>query len=183
MTVPMPDFDLPDSMTLRPSRRSPVGNAEFRAAMAGMASSVHVVSARRGDEMLGRTATSVMSLSVNPPAVLVSIDMMSRLADLIAKSGEFSLAMLAEGQTAVADAFAGHVPAEKRFGIGRWVHWPSGQPRLLDAVTALDCEVIGAVETGTHVLFAGAVVEADTHTGLRPLLWQRHGYHGLGGVD
>ena len=183
MTTLMPDFDLPDSMAMRPLRRPTVSDTEFRAAMSGMASSVHVVTARRGSERIGRTATSVLSLSAQPPAILVSIDIVSRLADVIARTGGFSLAMLASGQRDVSDAFAGQVPAEKRFSVGAWEDWPSGQPRLRGAVTNLDCEVIGAMETGTHVLFAGAIVEAETDTALKPLMWHRHGYRDLGGVD
>ncbi|MCW5722674.1 MAG: flavin reductase [Devosia sp.] len=175
----MVDFDLPDTMALRPSRRPPVGNSEFRAAMAGMASNVCVVAARRGDERVGRTVTAVLSLSANPPAVLVSIDIVSRLADIIIKTGGFSLAMLATGQDDIADAFAGKLQTSDRFSVGQWGRWPSGQPQLHGAVTAFDCDVIGAMETGTHVLFAGAVVEAETTTDRTPLIWQRHGYHGL----
>ncbi len=177
MTTLMPDFELPDTMTLRPLRRETVSTAEFRAAMAGIASSVHVVTAQRGNERIGRTATAVLSLSALPPAILVSIDIVSRLADIIAKTGCFSLATLAEGQENIADAFAGQVAAENRFRIGDWTAWPSGQPHLQGAATTLDCEVIGAMETGTHVLFAGAVIEAETDTSSKPLLWHRHGYH------
>ena len=54
---------------------------------------------------------------------------------------------------------------------------------LLGAVSALDCEVIGSIETGTHVLFAGAIVDAETTTGRAPLIWQRHGYHRLAGPE
>ncbi|WP_297106169.1 flavin reductase family protein [uncultured Devosia sp.] len=183
MTIPMPDFDLPDTMALRPLRRPAVNDAEFRSAMSGMASGVHVVAARRGDERVGRTATSVLSLSAQPPAILVSIDIVSRLADLIAKTGSFSMAMLATGQEDVANAFAGQVEPAKRFDVGNWDAWPSGQPLLQGAVSALDCEVIGAMETGTHVLFAGAIVDAETRTGASPLLWHRHGYRALRGVD
>jgi len=179
----MPEFDLPDTMALRPLRRPTVSDAEFRAAMSGMASTVHVVTARRGDERVGRTMTSVMSLSAHPPALLISVDIVSRLADLIARTGGFSLAMLASDQTAVADAFAGKVAAEHRFTHGQWGQWPSGQPMLLGAATALDCEVIGAMETGTHVLFAGAIIEAETATERQPLMWHRHGYHQPGGLD
>lgn len=183
MTILMPDFDLPDTMALRPLRRETVNGAEFRAAMAGIASSVHVVTGRRGDERVGRTVTSVLSLSAQPPSILVSIDIVSRLADIIAKTGGFSLATLALGQEEIADAFAGRVAAENRFEIGDWKAWPSGQPHLQGAATTLDCEVIGSMETGTHVLFAGAIVEAETDTALNPLLWHRHGYQGLGGLD
>ena len=179
----MADFDLPDSMHMRPPRQPVVGNSEFRSAMAAMASTVSVVTARRGDERIGRTVTSVLSLSMNPPAILVSIDIMSRLADLIAKTGGYSIAMLADDQAAVADAFAGRVELEERFSHASWGEWPSGHPMLLGAVTALDCDVIGSMETGTHVLFAGAIIEAETTTSRSPLLWQRHHYHTLGGLD
>lgn len=63
MTTLTPDFDLPDTMALRPVRRPTVSDADFRAAMSGMASTVHVVTARRGEERIGRTVTSVLSLS------------------------------------------------------------------------------------------------------------------------
>ena len=183
MTNLMADFELPDAMTLKLPRRPVMNTAEFKAAMSAIGSSVHVVTARRGEERIGRTVTSVMSLSINPPTILISIDILSRLADLIAKTGGFSFAMLADDQSEVADAFAGRVVAEERFSRGQWGEWPSGHPMLQGAVTALDCEVIGAMETGTHVLFAGAIIEAENTTSRTPLLWQRHQYHGLTGLD
>lgn len=179
----MADFEMPDSMVLRPTRSPVVNTSEFRAAMSSMASSVSVVTARRGDEMVGRTVTAVLSLSANPPSVLVSIDIVSRLADLIAKTGGFSMAVLAEDQSDIADAFAGKVPHETRFDLGKWSRWPSGHPLLTGAVTAIDCEVIGSIETGTHVLFAGAIIESDSYEERRPLLWQRHAYHALSDID
>jgi len=127
--------------------------------------------------------TSMLSLAMDPPTILVSIDIMSRLADIIAKTNGFSLVMLADDQQAVGNAFAGGLPAAERFSVGDWSSWPSGHPMLAGAVTALDCEVIGAIETGTHVLFAGAIIEAETITSRSPLLWQRHHYHRLGGLD
>lgn len=183
MNTLMADFELPDTMKLHPPRRPVVGNAEFRSALAAMASTVSVVTARRGEERIGRTVTSMLSLSMTPPTILVSIDIVSRLADLIAKTGGFSLAMLAADQWAVADAFAGKLKAPDRFHEESWSAWPSGNPMLLGAVTALDCEVIGSIATGTHVLFAGAIIEAETTTSRAPLLWQRHQYHGLAGLD
>lgn len=183
MTAAMADFELPDTMRLHPPRQPVVSNAEFRAAMSGLATTVGLATARRGDERIGRTVTSMLSLSINPPTILISIDIMSRLADLIAKTGGFSFAMLADDQADVADAFAGQVPPKDRFNTGSWSQWPSGHPLLLGAVTALDCDVIGSIETGTHVLFAGAIIEAEMTTSRAPLLWHRHRYHSVGGVD
>ncbi len=183
MTNAMADFDLPDAMRLRLPSRPVVGNAEFRAAMSSIGSSVHVVTARRGDERIGRTVTSLMSLAAEPPTLMVSIDIMSRLADLIAKTGGFSVSALADDQHAIADAFAGRVEAGERFNLGDWSAWPSGHPMLLGTAAAMDCEVIGSIETGTHVLFAGAIVDAETTTSRAPLIWQRHGYRRLAGGE
>lgn len=179
----MVDFDLPDTMRLHPARRPLVDGTEFRAALSGLAASVCLVTARRGDERIGRTVTSVLSLSANPPAILISIDIVSRLADFIAKTGGFSFAMLADDQQAVADAFAGRVEPGQRFEHGDWEQWPSGHPKLRGAVSVLDCDVIGSIETGTHVLFAGAIADAETTTSRSPLIWQRHHYHGVSGLD
>lgn len=179
----MADFELPDAMNLRASRKPVIGTTEFRSAMAAMASTVSLVTARRGDERIGRTVTSVLSLSMTPPTILISIDIVSRLADLIAKTGGFSFAMLAHDQAEIADAFAGRVEAHERFDRGQWGDWPSGHPRLEGTVTALDCEVIGSMATETHVLFVGAIIEAETTTSRTPLVWQRHQYHGLTGLD
>lgn len=179
----MAEFELPDTMKLHPTRQPVVGDAEFRAAMSAMANTVCVVTARHGSEEIGRTVTSMLSLSMNPPTILVSIDIMSRLADVIAKEGGFSLAVLAQDQDGVGDAFAGRLDPAERFSSGSWSRWPSGRPMLLGSVTALDCEVVGSIETGTHVLFAGAVIEAETTTSRLPLIWQRHRYHGVGGLD
>ncbi len=179
----MVDHELPDTMRLHPLRQPVVGHAEFRAAMSAMASTVCVLTARRGDEQIGRTVTSMLSLSADPPTILVSVDIVSRMADVIARTGGFSLAMLAEDQAAVADAFAGRVEPDKRFASGSWGQWPSGHPMLLGAVTALDCSVVGSMETGTHVLFAGAVIEAETFADRLPLLWQRQHYGGITPLD
>ncbi|MDB5474257.1 MAG: flavin reductase [Devosia sp.] len=183
VTNPMANFDLPDAMKLRLPHRPVVGDAEFRAAMSAVAASVHVVTARRGDERIGRTVTSLMSLAADPPTVLVSIDIMSRLADLIAKTSGFSVAVLADDQRHIANAFAGRVAAAERFGLGEWSAWPSGHPMLVGTASGLDCEVIGSIETGTHVLFAGAIVDAQTTTGRQPLIWHRHGYHRVAGME
>ena len=85
----MADFELPDAMKLRLPRRPVVGDSEFRAAMSAIGATVHVVTARRGEERVGRTVTSLMSLAAEPPTVLVSINIMSRLADMIAKTEGF----------------------------------------------------------------------------------------------
>ena len=106
------------------------GRQGFRDAMASLGATACVVTARRGDRLIGRTVTSVFSLSVDPPSILISIAIGSELAEAIAETYGFSFAMLAEPQRAIADAFAGRGDPEKRFDHGNWTEWPSGHPRL-----------------------------------------------------
>jgi len=160
--------------------RLPVGRPEFGEIMSRMASTVSIVTAAHEGERLGRTATSVFSLSATPPAVLVAIDIAAPLAELIVRSGGFSVAMLAPGQEAIGDAFAGKLGMVDRFGYGEWDRWPSGSPLLRGAATALDLELIGQIETQTHILFAGAIVAADTSGPPDPLVWHRRQYQPVG---
>lgn len=159
-------------------RQPPITRAEFTDALSHMASTVTVVAASHGGERHGRTVTAVFSLNASPPSVLVSIDLMSPLADLIVKARGFSVSLLAEGQETIGDAFAGKVARDERFGVGAWDKWPSGQPLLEGCMTALDCELIGVIDAGTHMLFAGGIIHTQTSSA-RPLIWQARGYRKL----
>lgn len=176
MSSSLVDFEMPDTFHLEAPLRPPADTRAYRDAMATMGTTVCVVAARLGAERLGRTVTSLLSLSIEPPAVLVSIDMASSLADVIAKTRGFSFAILSDRQQAVADAFAGRGDPERRFDNGRWLSWKSGHPRLADAVASMDCEIIGAIETGSHVLFAGAVVDLEAVPDRTPLILHRRRY-------
>lgn len=148
----------------------------FLSAMAHMASTVCVVNTENAGFCPGRTVTAMLSLSADPPMVLVSVKTDSVLAEAILASDGFSLAMLAEGQEMIADAFAGKVTAEKRYLIGVWGSWQSGRPRLFASTVSLDCSLAGAMPIADHMLFAGLVIAADISDGLRPLLWHDRHY-------
>jgi flavin reductase (DIM6/NTAB) family NADH-FMN oxidoreductase RutF len=167
------------NLQLESPRRPYADITAFRDAMAAMAATVCVVATQLGAERIGRTVTSVLSLTADPPAVVVSIDAASQLADHIGRTGGFSLAVLAHDQQAIADAFAGAVEPAQRFAIGQWLSWKSGHPRLIGAVAAMECEVLGAVATPTHILFIGGAVAIDLAGHRSPLIWQQREYKSL----
>ncbi|WVT75845.1 flavin reductase family protein (plasmid) [Sinorhizobium chiapasense] len=156
-----------------------VSKAEFADTLSHLAATVCVASAGKGADSLGRTVTATFSLSANPPSIVVSIKADSPLAMRIASEQGFSLAMLAEGQELIADAFAGKIEASKRYLVGIWADWPSGRPRLLGAAAALDCVLSTAVEVGDHMLFVGTIVATETSTHAGPLIWSRRRYQSL----
>lgn len=171
---------MPDTFRLTPPSRPYVGSQAFRDAMASMGSTVCLVTMQLGGQRFGRTVTSVFSLSAEPPVMLVSIGRTGRLAERIAAAGGFSFTMLAEGQQAVAEAFASRGESEQRFETGSWRSWDSGHPRLADAAAAMDCALVGAIETETHVLFAGGVIDVEVPPDRPPLMWQQRHYRSLG---
>ncbi|MBB5702032.1 flavin reductase (DIM6/NTAB) family NADH-FMN oxidoreductase RutF [Ochrobactrum daejeonense] len=156
-----------------------VSRQQFADAMSRMAATVSVVTARDAGQSHGRTVTAVLSVSAEPPIVLVSVKSDSALATAIMADGGFSLAMLAEGQDMIGDAFAGRVPHAQRFLIGVWGEWPSGRPLLFGAAAAIDCELAGSVPMADHTLFAGLVTDTDLPLHSRPLLWARRSYQSL----
>lgn len=173
------DFEMPDTFRLEPAARACVDTGTFRDAMASVAATAWLVTTQYETERLGRTVTSVFSLSVEPPAILISIAMSSRMVDHIVRTRGFSLAMFAQDQQAIADAFAGQGDPGRRFDTGQWLAWESGHPRLSGVVAAMDCALLGTMETGTHVLFAGGIVDIDVARDRAPLIWQQRQYKAL----
>ncbi|PZR89293.1 MAG: flavin reductase [Stutzerimonas stutzeri] len=160
--------------------RDPVAPAiapqEFKDAMATLVFSICVVAAHHKDEQLGRTVTSFMPLSAEPPRIMISIDVRSRLVDLIGLSRAFSISFFSAGQESVADAFAGKSRQDDRFSISDWDYWPSGSPKLSDASVSMDCELVGSLDAGDHLLFIGVITETELRHTLAPLLWSDRDY-------
>ncbi|QWK81526.1 flavin reductase family protein [Ochrobactrum sp. BTU1] len=172
-------FEFPQKFALQSPLRPLVGKSLFRDGMAAAASTVCVVTTRLGVEKIGRTVTSVMSLSAEPPTLLISIDVSSRVVDHVLRTEGFSIALLAQGQQPIADAFAGHTALERRFDNGQWSAWKSGHPRLNGALAVMDCTLLGSIETQSHVLFAGGVVDIDLDQQRTPLVWQQRQYRSV----
>jgi flavin reductase (DIM6/NTAB) family NADH-FMN oxidoreductase RutF len=147
-----------------------------RVRWAGLAFAVAVATAAHAGEQVGRTITSFMPLSAEPPLLMISIDASSRMVDLIAVSRRFSVAALAKGQEEIADAFAGKANHPDRFSIGDWDTWPSASPRLADGQVSMDCELVGSIDVADHILFPGGIIEAVKNPLSKALLWSERAY-------
>ncbi|QQN63302.1 flavin reductase family protein [Bradyrhizobium diazoefficiens] len=137
----------------------PVSPADFRSAMRHLTGGVSVITAGRGGDITGMTVTSVTSLSIEPPTLLVSINRDASSFPLIRRHGAFGVNMLTADQLDVAERFAGKggLKGADRFGGGQWVTGVSGVPLLVGALAAFDCEVEEIVERHSHGIVIGRV--------------------------
>jgi flavin reductase (DIM6/NTAB) family NADH-FMN oxidoreductase RutF len=125
----------------------------------------------------GMTASSLASVSLEPPLVSVCVDHVAELHDLILAAPEFVVNILASGQEELARRFAD--PHEDRFaGVG-YHFGPEGQIRLDGALAHIECARFATHPGGDHTIVIGRVIGGEAHDG-HPLLYYRGGYAGLG---
>jgi flavin reductase (DIM6/NTAB) family NADH-FMN oxidoreductase RutF len=124
----------------------------------------------------GMTASSLASVSLQPPLVSVCVDHTAALHDLITAAPEFVVNILESGQEEVARRFAD--PHEDRFdGVGYHVG-DEGRILLDGALAHIACERFTMYAGGDHTIIVGRVVGGDAHDG-HPLLYYRGGYAAL----
>ena len=138
-----------------------VSSDEFRGAMRHLAGGVSVITAGRGRDISGMTVTSVSSLSVDPPALIVSINRESSSWPLVKRYGFFGVNILTSDQIDIAERFTGKggLKGAARFAGADWTTRASGVPLLVGALAAIDCEVEDVVERHSHAIVIGRVLD------------------------
>jgi flavin reductase (DIM6/NTAB) family NADH-FMN oxidoreductase RutF len=136
--------------------------------MAGLASGVAVITARRPDgHPCGLVATSVSSFSAEPPSALVSVSHSSRCHSALSEGEAFGVHILAAGQQDLAHVFAG-LGDDKFAGI-EW-EWDDGVPRIAGALSYLRCRRSALFELYDHSLLVGDVTGGHVQGG-EPLVY------------
>ena len=134
---------------------------DFRGAMRHLTGGVSVITAGRGQDISGMTVTSVTSLSVDPPTLIVSVNREASSWPLLKRHGFFGVNILASDQLDVAERFAGKggLKGAERFAGAQWTTRISGVPLLVDALSAIDCAVEETIERHSHVIVIGRVLD------------------------
>jgi flavin reductase (DIM6/NTAB) family NADH-FMN oxidoreductase RutF len=147
-------------LTLAPD----ISSDEFRGAMRHLTGGVSVITVGQGKDITGMTVTSVSSLSVEPPTLIVSINRESSSWPILKRQGFFGVNILAADQLDVAERFTGKggVKGADRFSGAQWTTRISGVPLLAGALAAIDCEVEDIVERHSHAIVIGRVLDIQT---------------------
>lgn len=142
--------------------------------MARLPAGVVLVSTRLGDDYRGLTASTLVSISLDPPMVSVGLDRESATRAAVLQSKAFNVSVLTRAQEFIADRFAGRAPAVDP----KWKTLPfrlgSNEIPLLEGSAAwLECRLVAVHPAGDHDLCIGEVDAAAIGTGDPLILWNR----------
>ena len=125
----------------------------------------------------GITMNSFSSVSLDPPLVLVSIDLRNAILGHFLSSPFFAINILADHQERLSRTFSS--PAENRFIDVDWHPAQSGTPLLDGALAHLECSMVRTFEVGDHAVLIGEVKRAAFSKGEKPLVYFNSEYRNL----
>ena len=143
---------------------------EFRSALGMFATGVTIVTARTAEgTVIGLTANSFNSVSLDPPLVLWSLAQAAGSLPVFRAGSHYAINVLAKDQKALAERFATK-GADRWNGVG-FVEGMGGAPLLEGAAATFECFNRSRYEEGDHVIFVGEVERCAHRIGASPLLF------------
>jgi flavin reductase (DIM6/NTAB) family NADH-FMN oxidoreductase RutF len=143
---------------------------EFRVALGMFATGVTIVTARTAEgELVGLTANSFNSVSLDPPLVLWSLSRAAASLPAFSTGSHYAINILAADQQELAKRFA--TKDVDRFADVNFIDGVAGAPLLAGAAAPFECFNRSRYEEGDHVIFVGEVERCSHHAGASPLLF------------
>ncbi|MFF7481038.1 flavin reductase family protein [Streptomyces mutabilis] len=158
---------------------SPLATADLlRSAFRRHAAGVAVITARGDAGPVGFTATSLTSVSTEPPLLSFGIGTGSSSWPTVCEAEYVGVHVLGEHQQDLATTFA-RSGADRFAAPTAWREGPEGVP-VLDGVLAwLVCRVVARGPAGDHRVVLAEVLLGDPAGAGRPLLYHQGRYSGL----
>ncbi|TAM47912.1 MAG: flavin reductase [Burkholderiaceae bacterium] len=161
-----------------PRKASPpsFSRREFRASLGMFATGVTIVTARTtAGQLVGLTANSFNSVSLEPPLVLWSLARAAASMSTLSAGSHYAINILAASQKNLAERFATR-------GANRWdgvdyTEGTGGAPLLTGAAATFECFNRSRYEEGDHVIFVGEVERCAHRPGAVPLLFHGARYY------
>jgi flavin reductase (DIM6/NTAB) family NADH-FMN oxidoreductase RutF len=151
-----------------------VADPDFRDVMARVPAGVVVISARGSGGFRALTASSLVSISVDPPMVLVGLEREAATRAAVLEGRAFNVNVLTRSQEFIADRFAGRAPAIDAVWKDVPHHLGANGIPLIDGCAAwLQCRLVEIHPAGDHDICVGEVVDAATGSGDPLILWDR----------
>jgi flavin reductase (DIM6/NTAB) family NADH-FMN oxidoreductase RutF len=139
---------------------------------------VSVLSVDYEGDRMGVTLSSLVSLSLEPPLIGISVGKQASCYELLRRAGAFAISLLGAEQDDLA----------RRFAAGRppLVHWQGVQtregmvaPLVEGGVGWIEARTVAEHDVGDHTFFVGEVLTVERGPSTRALMYRDREYHGL----
>lgn len=133
----------------------------FIDAMRVLTGAVTIVTAGKGNDVAGLTATAVCSLSAKPARILVCLNRFGATFSTLLASGEFCVNILSAAQEALASEFAGTTgkTGASKFDDADWELSAEDSPRHARALATVRCRLHSMTVLETHAVVIGDVTQ------------------------
>lgn len=155
----------------------PFDTRAFRNACGKFATGITVVTVEVDGEMHGMTANAFMSVSLDPPLVVVSVGKKAHMHALLAQSTRYAISILNSEQEAYSGHFAGFGPPDFTPAFTTRHH----HPVIADAIAYFVTTLYAAYEGGDHTLYVGLVEYFESNSA-DPILYYSGKYRQIQGV-
>ncbi len=155
----------------------PIETQELRRVMGHFATGVTVITTKDKDGTpQGLTANAFMSLSLNPPLVLISVDKGATCYVCFEAGSGFTVNFLAEGQEEISKRFA--TKGIDKFNGLQWHPGGNGAAIIDGVIGYVECKITQCHDGGDHTIVVGEILNVSA-TGDRPLLFFKGKYQRL----
>jgi 3-hydroxy-9,10-secoandrosta-1,3,5(10)-triene-9,17-dione monooxygenase reductase component len=150
---------------------------ELRRVMGHFATGVTVITTKdQGGGPNGLTANAFMSLSLNPPLILISIDKGATCYACFAPDNGFTVNFLSEHQEEISRRFA--TKGIDKFAGLKWKEGSNGAAILDGVLGYVECRITQCYDGGDHTIVLGEILNVSA-AGERPLLFFKGKYQRL----
>ena len=151
----------------------------FKSAFGQHPAGIAIITVAGPEGPVGLTASSVSSISADPPILGFSLQAKRGSAAVVATADSFVVHFLDSDNVELARSFA--ISGAPRFGDDmEWTTLPTGEPRLLGVRRVLRAIPLARIKAGSALVFNAAVVEVLGEEGSgSPLVYHQRQFHGL----
>jgi flavin reductase (DIM6/NTAB) family NADH-FMN oxidoreductase RutF len=149
-----------------------LNSEQLRRAMRTWTTGVAIVTATHEGQRHGMTVNSFTSISLEPPLVSVAMKQLTHTHELVQKSGEFAVTILAAHQGNLSDRFAGKMPnLTDRFENVETETLILDAPLFKGGLAYFNCRVVSSMPVGENTLFVAEVIAARGEGEGEPLVY------------
>ena len=147
--------------------------SDFRHAMRRLAATVTLVTTSDAQgQRYGMLATSVTSVTMEPPMLLVCVSRTAHVHGALMARKRMCINVLLAEQAELVRAFSSSLPHDERFANAEWESQEAfALPYLRAAQALFFCEVDQVVEAGTHSVVLARVLESRAIDAVRPMVY------------